>query len=54
MNTFLYEQADRKHRTGQKLNEAEWEALLAGERAQREREVNDLHCRLEEALETSD
>jgi len=42
MSNFAYEQADRKHRTGQKLTEAEWETLLAGERAKRESAENDL------------
>lgn len=36
MTAFAYEQAARKHRTGQKLTEPEWEALLAGEREKSE------------------
>lgn len=48
MSNFAYEQADRKHRTGQKLSEPEWEALLAGERAKREDAENDLALAKEE------
>lgn len=49
--TFKYEQADRKHRTGQKLTEDEWEALLAGERAKAEQlrdESEDLEAKIKE------
>ena len=49
--TFKYEQADRKHRTGQKLSEDEWEALLAGERAKRAEAENELALAREEASE---
>lgn len=52
--TFAYEQADRKHRTGQKLSEDEWEALLAGERAKAAQLANDLALAREEAEATDD
>jgi len=52
--TFAYDQADRKHRTGRKLSEAEWEALLAGERAKRAAAENDRDLAREEAEATDD
>jgi hypothetical protein len=49
MSTFAYDQAARKHATGQKLSEPEWEALLAGERAARAQAENDRDLAREEA-----
>ena len=52
--TFAYEQADRKHRTGQTLHEAEWEALLAGERAARAEAEDRAHEAEDERCECRD
>lgn len=40
--SFAYDRAERKHRAGKKITEAEWEILWAGERAALERAQAEL------------